>query len=94
MKNSVESRTNVRSIKVKFTVIAILISLISFGVAAVFSTHWLSEEIQADYSEKAMLMGTHIIHDVGSAMIIKIHGGIPDVLGIYRNYKDIEGSGL
>ena len=78
------------NIKVKFTIIAIMISLISFGVAAFFSTQWLAEEIQHDYREKAVLMGTHIIHDVGSAMVSKIHGGITDVLNIYRDYKDVE----
>src|SRR4030042_1200876 len=90
MINFFKSCTRVLNIKVKFTIIAILISLISFGVAAIFSTHWLAEEIQNDYKEKATLMGTHIIHDVGSAMISKIHGGIPEVLDIYRNYKEVE----
>jgi signal transduction histidine kinase len=90
MINLVPSSMRFFNIKVKFTIIAILISLISFGAAAFFSTQWLAEEIQHDYKEKAVLMGTHIIHDVGSAMVSKIHGGITDVLNIYRDYKDVE----
>ena len=78
------------NIKVKFTIIAITISLISFGVAAFFSTRWLAEEIQHDYKEKAALMGTHIIHDVGAAMVARIHGRITDVLNLYRDYKGVE----
>jgi PAS domain S-box-containing protein len=90
MINFVKSNIKVLNIKVKFTIIAILISLISFGVAAFFSIQWLAEEVQDDYHEKAILMGTHIIHDVGTAMAYKNHEGIPDVLNIYRNYRDVE----
>jgi PAS domain S-box-containing protein len=67
-----------------------MISIISFGVAAFFSIRWLTKEIQNDYREKAILIGTHIIHDIGSAMISKIHGGIADALIIYRNHKEVE----
>src|SRR4030042_738625 len=90
MINFIKMRMKVSSIKIKFAIIAILISLISFGVAAFFSIQWLDEEIQDDYKEKAILMGTHIIHDIGTAMIFKNHGGIPDVLELYRNYRDVE----
>jgi signal transduction histidine kinase/HAMP domain-containing protein len=78
------------SLKAKFTILAILISLISFSVAAFFSTQWVAEEIENDYKDKAELMGTHIIHTIGTAMISKIHGGITTVVDLYRNYRDVE----
>jgi signal transduction histidine kinase len=84
------SKMEIFSIKVKFTIIAVLISLISFGVAAFLSTRWLAEEIENDYKERAILIGTHIIHDIGSATVSKTHGAIQDTLNIYRNYKDVE----
>jgi two-component system, NtrC family, sensor kinase len=78
------------SIKVKFTIIAILIGIISYGVAAYLSTRWMAEEIKEDYKEKAGLIGTHIIHDIETSMVTKIHGRIFDVLSIYRKHKDVE----
>ena len=85
-----KARAKFSSIKIKFTVITVLISLLSYGIAAFLSTQWLSEEIADDYKEKTVLMGTHIIHDLETAMISNNHGGISDVLNIYRNYKGVE----
>ena len=90
MINFIKMRMKVSSIKMKFTIIAILISFISFGVAAFFSTKWLVEEIENDYKEKAVLIGTHIIHDIGTAMVSHTRKGISDVLNIYQSYKDVE----
>jgi signal transduction histidine kinase len=83
-------RMKVSSIRIKFAIIAMLISFISFGVAAFFSTKWLVEEIEIDYKEKAALIGTHILHDIGTTMVSHTRRGISDVLDIYQNYKDVE----
>jgi len=78
------------SIKVKLTIAAIFISFLSYGIAVFLSTQWMAEEIEDNYKDKASLMGTHIIHDIGTAMASEIHGGISDVLRIYREYKGVE----
>ena len=83
-------KENLSSIKIKFTIIAILIAMISFGVAAFLSIRWMAEEIQGDYKEKAALMGTHIIHDLETSMIRGIHPDIHSTLDIYRTYKEVE----
>ena len=78
------------SIKLKFTIIAVLICFFSFGVAAFLSTQWLAEEIQDDYKEKAMLMGTYIIHDLETSMVQRIHQNIFSTLDIYKTYKEVK----
>lgn len=83
-------KTKVFNIKIKFTIIAILISLISFGVAAVLSTRWMVKEIEDDYREKATLMGTHIIHDLEGSMIRRIHQDVSETIGTYRTYEEVE----
>lgn len=90
MINFVKVRTKAFSIKIKFTLIAIMISLVSFGVAAFFSTRWLAIEIEGDYKEKATLIGTHIIHDLESSMLSRTHGEIFTTLDLYKSYKDVE----
>jgi len=83
-------KENLSSIKIKFTIIAILIALVSFGVAAFLSIRWMAEEIQGDYKEKAALMGTHIIHDLEVSMMRRIHQDVSSTLDIYRTYKEVE----
>ena len=90
MINFVKVRTKTFSLKTKFTLIAIVISLVSFGVAAYFSTRWLAIEIEGDYKEKAILIGTHIIHDLESSMLHRPHGEILPTLDLYKSYKDVE----
>lgn len=80
----------ISSIKLKFSIISICISLISFGVAALLSTQWMAEEIQGDYEEKAALMGTHIIHDLEESMNRRTHGEVFRTLDIYKGYKEVE----
>jgi len=75
------------SIKIKFTMIAMLICVVSFGVAAFFSTRWLREEIQNDYKTKALLISLHIIDDLESVMLQNAHEKIFKTLAIYRGYK-------
>ena len=79
-----------KSLQVKFAVVAALISLVSFGTAALFSIQWMAEEIEKDYWEKAKLIGTHVVHDLGLTMLSKAHEGIKDVLDIYRNSEGVE----
>jgi two-component system NtrC family sensor kinase len=76
------------SIKMKIAMVAVLICLVSFGVAAFFSTRWLREEIQDDYEEKVNLMAIHIVHDIGTVTAPRPHEGIPEVL---RTYRELEG---
>ncbi|MBP1698018.1 MAG: ATP-binding region ATPase domain protein, partial [Deltaproteobacteria bacterium] len=78
------------SIKIKIAMVAVLICLISFGVAAFFSTRWLREEIQDDYKEKVDLMATHIIHDIGTVTASRPHEKMSGVLKIYRKFDDVE----
>ena len=80
----------VPGIKIKFILSALLISLISFGVAAFLSNLWMQQDFQKDYSEKAELIGTHVIHELEMAMLYRNHEGITDTLGFYRKYKDVE----
>ena len=83
-------RMKISSIKLKFAIISICISLISFGIAALLSTRWMAEEIQEDYEEKAALMGTHIIHDLEESMLRRAHGEVFRTLEIYKGYKQVE----
>jgi two-component system NtrC family sensor kinase len=78
------------NIKVKFATVAVLICLVSFGVAAFFSTRWLREEIEDDYKEKVDLMATHIIHDIGTVTASRPHQGMSEVLKAYREFNDVE----
>jgi nitrogen fixation/metabolism regulation signal transduction histidine kinase len=78
------------SLKVKITLIAVLISLVSFGFAAFLSTRWMAEEIEEDYRFKAELMQMHIIHDLEESMLRRTHGDLFTTLDIYRAYKEVE----
>lgn len=90
MTNFFKTKTGLLTIKMKFTIVTILVSLVSFGVAAVLSTRWLAQAIEDDYKEKATLMWTHIIHDLEESMIRRIHQEVFRTLDIYRTYKDVE----
>lgn len=78
------------SIKLKFAIVSISISMISFGIAALLSTQWMASEIENDYQEKAALMGTHIIHDLEESMLRRTHEEVFRTLDIYKNYKEVE----
>src|SRR4030067_2617943 len=90
MTNYFMTKMGLLTIRMKFTIVTIGISLVSFGVAAVLSTQWLAEEIQDDYKEKASLIWTHIIHDLEESMIRRIHQDISRTLDIYKAYKEVE----
>jgi len=78
------------SIKIKFTIIAIFISLMSFGAAAYFSTRWMADEIREEYKSKAMLMSAHVLHDLEDSMLRKTHEEIHGTLNIYKAYKEVK----
>lgn len=78
------------SIRFKFSIIAVVISLVGFGITIHFSTRWMSEEIEKDYHEKAALMWTHILHDLENSMLRINHEEIFDTLSIYKNYRDVK----
>lgn len=78
------------SIRFKFSIIAVVISLVGFGITIHFSTRWMGEEIEKDYQEKAALMWTHILHDLENSMLRINHEEIFDTLSIYKNYRDVK----
>jgi signal transduction histidine kinase len=78
------------SLRLKFTIIAITIGLISFGVADFLSNQWMTKSFEKQYKEEAMLVRTHIIHDLESAMKSRTHGEISEVLSICRGYQGVE----
>ena len=78
------------SMKIKFVVMALLISMVSFGVAAYISNRWAMDDFEKDYHDKAMLMGNHLVHDLSEGMTYKPHDGIIQSLEFYRRYKEVE----
>jgi PAS domain S-box-containing protein len=78
------------SMKIKFVVMALLISVVSFGVAAYISNRWAMDDFEKDYHDKAMLMGNHLVHDLSEGMTYKPHDGIIQSLEFYRRYKEVE----
>jgi signal transduction histidine kinase len=90
MINALPRRIALSGIRFKFSLIAVFLSLVSFGIILYFSTRWMAEEIEGDYHEKASLMWTHILHDLENAMLRINHGEIFGTLAIYKNYKDVK----
>lgn len=78
------------SIKMKVMVIALLISMISFGIAAYFSNRWVLEDFEKDYRDKAMLIGSHLVHDLSEGMRYKPHEDIIHSLVFYKEYREVE----
>ena len=78
------------SLRVKFAIIAASIGILCFGIAAVFSNRFTSEQFEDHYREKAVLIWKHVIHDLEQGMILKDHRGILDTLQSYRTYKEVE----
>ncbi len=77
------------SLKMKFSIMAVLISLISFSAAAFLSARWMANEAERDHRDKAELIGTHIIQAIGNAMIFNVHGSLAHLVDAYRDYKDV-----
>jgi PAS domain S-box-containing protein len=78
------------SLRIKFSLIAVSIGVVSFGVAAILANQWTALELKKSYEEKAILVGTHIIHDLEGVMVSKLHENISDVLNIYRTKEEIK----
>ena len=83
-------KMKIASMKLKFLIIALLISMISFGVAAYKSNRWVLDDFEKDYQEKAMLTGDHLVHSLSEGMTDGHGDGIIKSLDFYRNYKDVE----
>ncbi len=77
------------SIKVKFTLFTVLIGLVSFGIAAHFSSQFMAEELGKQYQEKAFLIWKHLIHELQEAMIFRNHAETVNILDAYRAERDI-----
>jgi signal transduction histidine kinase len=71
-------------------IMAISIAFVSFGVAAFLSNQWMAKDFEKRYKEEAMLITTHIIHDLESAMKSGAHGEISEVLNVYRTDQVVE----
>jgi signal transduction histidine kinase len=69
---------------------AISTAFVSFGVAAFLSNQWMVKGFENRYKEEAMLIRTHIIHDLESAMKSGASGEIFEILNVYRAYKGVE----
>ena len=54
-------RTKALSLRLKFTIMAISIAFVSFGVAAFLSNQWMAKVLEKRYKKEAMLITTHII---------------------------------
>lgn len=78
------------SLKIKFTLITFFVGFVSFSVAAILANQWMPNEFEKAYRQKAFLIWTHVIDDIEAAMVTKIHGDIPKVLGIYRAHRDVK----
>jgi PAS domain S-box-containing protein len=87
-------RAKLFSVKSKFTLYAFCIGLVSFGVAAVFSALWTSEEFEKQYREKANLIWKNIVGDLEKGMIFNNHGWILKTLNDYRDSKEVGGLGI
>ena len=77
-------------LRLKFTIIAIFIGLISFGVAASLSNRWMAVGFEKRYKEEAMLVRTYIIDGLVNAMTSGAHERISEVLNIYRSWHGVE----
>ncbi len=64
------------SLKAKSLAISLLISVVSFGVAAYISNRWIVSDFNRDYKEKAILMANHLVHDLREGMMYKTHNAI------------------
>ena len=71
-------RFKVFSLRLKFTIMAITIGLVSFGVAGFLSNQWIAKALNKQYKEKAMLVRTHIIRGLESAMKSGARGEISE----------------
>ncbi|RPJ04841.1 MAG: hypothetical protein EHM36_09240, partial [Deltaproteobacteria bacterium] len=78
------------SLKTKFTIVALSIGLVGFGIPAFLANQWMAGAFEKHYKEEALLVRTHIAHDLETAMLSKEHEKISKVLDIYRTYKAVK----
>ncbi len=74
------------SLKAKFTIIAVSVGLVCFGITAFLSHQYSRMRFEMRYQEKALLIWTHIIHDLESAMISRSHASLLRLPRIYRPF--------
>ena len=83
-------KINIFGIETRFAIIAVLISLTSFGIATFLANRWIREDYQRNYEEKAALIGSHITHDLRESMVSGQHDAISETLDFYRKYEGMD----
>ena len=81
-------RTKVFSIKVKFTIVAVIIALVSVGVAAFLSNQWMSKAFEKQYDEKAILILKNVTHELELIMVVREPKAHEEVFGILDSYRE------
>ncbi len=66
-----------------------MIGLVSFGIAAHFSSQFMAEELENQYEEKALLIWKHVLHELEEGMILRDHRRIENNLKAYRAENDM-----
>jgi signal transduction histidine kinase len=78
------------SLRLKFTITAITIGLVSFGVAGLLSSQWMAKGFEKQHKEEAMLVRTHITYGLETAMKSGARREISEVLSVYRSHQGVE----
>ncbi len=75
------------SIKVKFTIVAFIIALVSFGVVVFLSNDWMAKGFDKQYEEKASLILKNVTHELELIMLIREPRAHEEVFGILDSYR-------
>ena len=78
------------SLRLKFTIAAITVGLVSFGVAGLLSNQWMAKGFEKQHKEEAMLIRTYIIYGLETAMKSGARREISRVLSVYRSHQGVE----
>ncbi len=75
------------TIKVKFTIVAFIIALVSFGVVVYLSNDWMARGFEKQYEEKAGLILKNVTHELELIMLIREPRAHEEVFGILDSYR-------
>jgi two-component system NtrC family sensor kinase len=83
---------NLRSLRIKFALVAVSIGVVCFGVMTYFSNRFTKNQFEDFYQEKALLIWNHVTHELEESMILlKDHTEVLNILKTYRTYKEVTG---